>query len=291
MNSSFLPLALGTVPEIHGHRGCRGLRPENTLPAFLLALELGVDVLEMDVVLSADNEVVVSHEPWLSTLCHDAQGKAVEADTELRHNLYRMPYAEIRRCDCGLIQHPAFPRQQIMAAFKPQLREVIRASEQHARTLNRPAVRYSIEIKSSPAGDNLFHPVPLAFVERVLAVLRQTGILSRVTLLCFDKRILQAAHYLAPQLPVCLLVEDELPYANHVAALGFTPSVYGPHYRLVTPALITELHAQGIRIIPWTVNKPVDMCRLLQLGVDGITTDYPDTLRAILYKGESAGQE
>lgn len=256
------------------------------MPAFLHALALGVDVLEMDVVLSADGEVVVSHEPWLSGLCRDAQGQPVAAGTEQQHNIYRMSYAEIRRCDCGLTPHPEFPRQLLAAACKPLLRDVIRAAEQFSQQLGRPAVGYSIEVKSTPEGDGVFHPKPAVFVRKVLAVLFETEqILSRVTLLAFDKRVLQAARQQLLELPVCMLVEDEIPYAEHAAALGFAPDVYGPHHPLVTATLVAALHAQGIRIVPWTVNKTEDMQRLLQLGVDGLTTDYPDVLRSLLSQG------
>ncbi|GAA4019328.1 glycerophosphodiester phosphodiesterase family protein [Hymenobacter fastidiosus] len=256
--------------------------PENTLPAFLYALELGVDALEMDVVLAADGEVVVSHEPWLSSLCRDARGRAVEAGAERQHNLYRMSYAEIRRCDCGLTPHPGFPRQQSIAAYKPLLRDVIRAVEQRVQELNRPAIRFSIEIKSCPEDDDLFHPKPAPFVAQVLAVLAEEQILGRSTLLSFDKRILREGRRQAPALPVCLLVEDEVPCAEHVAALGFRPEVYGPQYRLVTAELVADLHAQGIRLVPWTVNATGAMLALWQLGVDGLTTDYPDRLRDVL---------
>ncbi|RYU74755.1 glycerophosphodiester phosphodiesterase family protein [Hymenobacter persicinus] len=285
MSSQPSPLVSPSFPQVHGHRGCRGLLPENTLPAFLHALELGVDVLEMDVVLSVDNQVVVSHEPWLSPLCRDAQGQPVQVHSAEKHNLYRMPYAEIRRCDCGLTPHPGFPAQHQMPAYKPLLTDVIHAVERRAAELQRRPVGYSIEIKSSPADDNIFHPEPAEYAARVLAVLRAEGILARVTLLCFDKRILREVRRQEPTLPVCLLVEDELPYAQHAAELGFTPDVYGPYFGLVSEALVAELRALNVQLVPWTVNQPEDMQRLLKLGVAGITTDYPDRLLELLRRG------
>ena len=270
-------------PEIHGHRGCRGLRPENTLPAFLHALTLGVEVLEMDVVVAADGEIIVSHEPWLTPLCTDPQGRPVLPGTERAHNLYRLSTREIRRCDCGQTPHPGFPDQQLQPAFKPTLREVIRAVEERVGELGRPAVGYSIELKSEPGGDGIFHPAPAPFVALVLAVLREfPAVLVRTTILGFDKRILREVRQQAPDLPVALLVEDELPLARHLAELGFRPAVYGPKFQLVTTALVGQLRALGIRLVPWTVNDPADMRRLLALGVSGLTTDYPDRLHALL---------
>jgi glycerophosphoryl diester phosphodiesterase len=271
-------------PEIHGHRGCRGLRPENTLPAFLHALTLGVDVLEMDVVIAADGEVIVSHEPWLTPLCRDAAGRQIQAGTERDHNLYRLTTPEIRRCDCGQTPHPGFPDQLLLPAFKPTLRETIQAVEAMVGELARPAVGYSIELKSEPAGDGIFHPAPTSFVALVLAVLRATpAVLARTTILSFDKRILQAVRQQAPTLPVCLLVEDELPLAEHLAELDFLPDTYGPKFQLVTAPMVAHLRALGIHLVPWTVNEPGDMRRLLSLGVSGLTTDYPDRLHALLF--------
>ncbi|WBA41168.1 glycerophosphodiester phosphodiesterase family protein [Hymenobacter canadensis] len=266
-------------PEVHGHRGCRGLFPENTLPAFLHAVRLGVTVLELDVVLSADGQVVVSHEPWMSAaICLDHAGQPIPAATQQQHNLYRMPYAQIRRYDCGRRQHPAFPAQQNLPAHKPLLREVVAATDQLARELGQAPPRFSLEVKSEPAGDNLFHPAPPAYVAVVLAELCRLDLERRTTLLCFDVRILQEARRQLPGLPLCLLVEDEVPLTEHLLQLGFVPEVYGPCHDLVTPQLVTEAAQDGLLLVPWTVNDPADMRRLTALGVAGITTDYPDRL-------------
>ncbi len=267
--------------EIHGHRGARGLRPENTIPAFRLALALGVDALEMDVVLSGDGQVVVSHEPWFSaTLCREPSGQPVRSYR--RGNLYRMAYAEIARFDCGSRRHPRFPHQQPMPAAKPLLRDVLLASEAYVQALQRPPVRYSIEIKSRPDWEGRYHPDPETFVRHVMAVVIEVGVASRTMLLSFDHRVLQAAQRLFPGQALMLLVEDREPFAAHLAALGFIPAAYGPHYRLVDEALVATVRAQSMRLVPWTVNHPREMQRLLRLGVDGLITDYPDRAIALL---------
>ena len=284
-NSAFNQPATATRPEIHGHRGCRGLRPENTLPAFLHALALGVDVIELDVVISADNQVVVSHEPWLNPLiCLDPDGHAVAPTEARQHNLYQMPYATIRRCDCGQLRHPSFPEQVSAPAHKPLLSEVFATLEAAVRALGRAPVGYSVELKSTPGGDGIFHPAPPEFLALVLAELAAARVLPRTTLLCFDPRILRLAHQLRSDLATSLLVEDDLPWASSISNLGFTPTAFGPDFTSVTAAAVHALRTDfpGLRLVPWTVNDQTDMHRLLALGMDGMTTDYPDRLKSVL---------
>jgi glycerophosphoryl diester phosphodiesterase len=270
---------------VHGHRGCRGLRPENTLPAFLHALRLGVDVLELDVVISADDQVVVSHEPWLSpTICLDADGRPIVPGTEAQHNLYRMPYADIRRCDCGQLHHPGFPEQINQPAHKPLLREVLTTIEAASQQLGRPPVGYSIELKSDPAHDGIFQPPPAKFLHLVLTVLHECAILPRTTLLCFDPRILQLAQQIIPELATCLLLEADQPWLPSLQSLGFLPTVLGPDFRTVSAAAVTTLRTTypNLQLVPWTVNEPADMQTLISWGMNSITTDYPDRLLTLL---------
>ncbi|HET9503399.1 MAG TPA: glycerophosphodiester phosphodiesterase family protein [Hymenobacter sp.] len=269
-------------PEVHGHRGCRGLLPENTLPAFQHALALGVDALELDVVVSQDHEVVVSHEPWLSArLGRGPQGEIIDPAHERNYNLYQLPYANIRQCAVGEWAHPDFPAQQPVPSHRPLLREVLVQAE----AASRQAVRYSVEIKSSPEGDDLFHPAPSVFVGLVLAELRVAGVLARTTLLSFDPRVLQAARQAQPDLALCLLLEDYLPPVSELfAELGFEPATLGPDFRLLSAPLVQAIRAAypALRLVPWTVNEPADLRLVWGWGVDGITTDYPDRLLALL---------
>lgn len=281
----FTNLSAFPTVEVHGHRGCRGLYPENTLPAFLHAIRLGVDVIELDVVLSADGQVVVSHEPWMnSAICFDTQGQRIPADEEQKHNLYHLPYATIQRYDCGQLQHPNFPDQRTLPTYKPLLREVITAADTLVQELGRSPTRFSIEIKSSPIGDLFHHPAPTVFVQVVLAELQALDVVSRTTLLSFDKRILQEARRQLPRLALCLLVEDEMPAEQHIQDLGFIPEVYGPYHELVSMKLLALATRHSMQVVPWTVNEPAIMSRLLELGVSGLTTDYPNRLLAILQR-------
>lgn len=265
-------------PAIHGHRGCRGLFPENTIPAFLHALTLGVDVLEMDVVISADKQVVVAHEPWLAAhLGLSPQGLPINPDLERAYNFYQLPYASIRQCEVGKLPYSLFPAQQFVPTYRPLLSEVLQAVENACQQLGRRPVGYSIEIKSDPATDKTYHPAPDEFVELVATVIPLV-LRPRVTLLSFDYRILQVSRRLLPTLAVCLLMETPFQVSTLFQELGFVPEVFGPDYHLITPAYLQELEIAfpKLRIVCWTVNSPTAIRELNKWGMAAITTDYPD---------------
>jgi glycerophosphoryl diester phosphodiesterase len=276
--------------DVQGHRGARGLAPENTIPAFRRALDLGVTTLELDTVVSADGAVVVSHDPWMSSLfCSLPDGRPVPPGEEERHLIYAMPYAEVARYDCGRRGHPLFPRQEAGPAVKPLLRDVLAFAEAHGRELGRPLPRYNVETKSWPEGDGRLHPPPEAFVEKLWDVVEAAGVAERLTLQSFDVRTLQAAQRRGLPVRRSLLVEDrgqgpEAALHDGLAALGFTPHVYSPAFTLVTEAAVREAHARGMAVLPWTVNDPADMVRLRALGVDGLITDYPDVAVPLLLR-------
>lgn len=279
-----------TVPtgfDVQGHRGARGLAPENTLPAFRRALALGVTTLELDTVISADEQVVVSHDPWMSSvICSHPDGRPVREDEAERLRIYAMPYAEVARFDCGRRGHPTFPRQQRQVAPKPLLHDVIQFAEVYAREHDRPPVYYNVETKSTPVGDGQLHPSPEEFVRLLYEVVEEEGIAERFTLQSFDVRTLQEARRRDLPIRLALLVEDMCTEdggpspTDHLRAgldaLGFLPDIYSPNYRLVDRAVLERAHAAGMLVIPWTVNDRADMERLEALGVDGLITDYPD---------------
>ena len=270
--------------DLQGHRGARGLLPENTLPGFALALDLGVTTLELDTVISADGEVVVSHEPWMShEMCSHPDGRPVLSREERKLNLYRMDYAEIATFDSGIRGHPRFPRQRPTPSHKPRLKDVFELAESH--TTGKGPIRYNIETKSREAWMGRYCPPPTEFVERLWEVIDQAGVADRTVIQSFDVRTLQAARELKLPVRLSLLVERSVRQALHsglryfrsgVANLGFLPDVYSPEHHLVTPETIRLAHDQGIRIVPWTVNDSRRMIHLIRMGVDGLITDYPD---------------
>lgn len=262
--------------DLQGHRGCRGWMPENSLPAMLVALDSGATTLEMDVVISADGVVLLSHEPWLSAeICLTPDGKPVAEGNEREWNLYQMDYRLIRQCDCGMRPHPRFPEQAKIPAFKPALKEVLEAVAEHAQLRARPMPDVNIEIKSTPEGDGVFHPAPEAYVRAVCAVVQEAGLFEKLILQSFDERALQAANRLVPKPRLALLVEGDADFSARVEALGFVPDIYSPSFELVNPELVQFCRDKEIQLIPWTVNEPEEAQRLIELGVDGLITDYP----------------
>lgn len=261
-------------PDIQGHRGCRGLMPENTMPAFLKAVELGVNTLELDVVISADGQVVVSHEPWLNEkICLGPQGQAISNGKAF--NLYKMSYAEIAQCDCGSLGNAKFPQQAKLPAHKPLLSAVIDSVESLAQMRGMKPLAYNIEVKCKTDHDNIFHPTPEIFAQAVAKVVREHGVADRTFIQAFDPRPLQALQG-EHDLRLILLIDNARSMEDNLAELGFTPYGYSPNYLMVTKKLIKKAHSLGIRVIPWTVNSPKAMQKLIRFGVDGIITDYPD---------------
>ncbi len=266
--------------DIQGHRGARGLLPENSTAGFLRAVDLGVTTLEMDVVVAGDSTVVVSHEPWMSeTICSDTTGRAVTHGRS--HNIFRLSYEAVARYDCGSRGHPDFPRQEKQPAVKPRLLDVIDAVEKYTAEREIEPVQYNIEIKSRPEWDSVFTPPPPVFAQLVHDAVAATGIMDRVIVQSFDTRSLQAAHKTRAPWKLALLVGSETDLASILARLGFTPEVYSPNFRLVDESTVRAAHARGMRLIPWTVNEVSDMKRLKALGVDGLITDYPDLARTV----------
>jgi glycerophosphoryl diester phosphodiesterase len=272
-----------TTFDWQGHRGARGLLPENTIPAFRKALDLGVTTLELDVVVSKDKQVVVSHEPFFSAdICTDPAGKPIAKGDEKSRNLYGYTYAEIQAFDCGSRGNPRFPEQQPQKVHKPLLSKVIRSMEAYRQEKKLPPFGYNIEIKSTPAGDNVYHPGVAEFSDLVYGVVTDQLSPDRFTLQCFDFRVLRYWHEKYPAVTLVALVENLRGVEKNLADLGFTPAVYSPYYQLLTGKdAVEDIHRLNMKVIPWTVNDPDDMRRLKAWGVDGIITDYPDRIKGL----------
>ena len=265
------------VFEIQAHRGARSFFPENTVQAFCKAADLGVRVVELDIVISKDHNIIVSHDPWLSApLCSDQLGHPLSTADKLRYIMYDMAYSDIATYDCGL-PHPSFSLQQRIASRKPLLSSVFNSVDAYmASERMKGQMIYNIEIKSWPDKDGVFHPMPDRFAALVLRLVEDAGLSDRVRIQSFDYRVVREAWKLNPQLCYGLLIEETQNLELILQLLGFVPQYVNPHVSLVNDELTEYLHAKKIMVIPWTVNSKEEMLAMKHLGTGGIITDYPE---------------
>lgn len=275
---STAPVAIPQDFDWEGHRGCRGLLPENSVPAFLKALDYPeVNVLELDLAVSKDGQLIVSHEPWFNAaICQKPNGDSVTTQQAEHLLLYQMTVAEIQQYDCGSRGNVRFPEQQKMKTHKPTLKEVVTAVR--TQRPDKAGIRWNIEIKSEPAWDGVRHPPIVAYAQMVLDEVRALGIAQQCILQSFDERPLRYLHEKDASLTLALLVENTRSFEQNIQSLGFQPAIYSPYYQLVTKRLVRRCKAGGIKLVPWTVNNVADMRALIRLGVNGIITDYPNRI-------------
>ena len=264
--------------DIQGHRGCRGLLPENSLPAFEKAIDLGVHTLELDIVISKDHKVVVSHEPYMNPIiCLNSDGEVLPDNSEETYNLYHMNYDEIKQFDCGSKFHPRYPQQEKLKTYKPLLSEVfdlVKAKDSE--------VKFNIEIKSETSYYGVLTPQPETYVKLVIDEIEKNEMLNRVNLQSFDIVILEEIKKQLPKMEVALLVEDNETIDVKLEALSFKPEIISPYFKLLTAESVKAYQAKGFKVIPWTINAIEDMKLMQSWAVDGIITDYPDQLIKIL---------
>ncbi len=251
---------------VHGHRGARAMRPENTLPAFAYALQVGVDVLELDVAVTKDNVLVVSHDPTLSAvICTGPTPGTSIRDLTLE---------ELRQYDCGGRKNPGFPKQQSVPGTRvPTLDEVL--------TLGAPSkVEFNIETKIFRDKPQ-YTPEPEEFARMLLAAIRKHHLEARVIVQSFDFRTLHAMKKLAPEIRLSALYmgppKDFVKIADEAGA-----QIVSPHYTLVTKDQVDASHKAGLQVVPWTANTAKDWDRLIDAGVDAIISDDPAELIAHL---------
>lgn len=264
--------------DLQGHRGARGLSPENTIQAFKKALDLKVNTVELDVVISKDNKVVVSHEPYLNyDIVLDAKGERITKKQGLAFNFYENNYKEIKKYDVGSLGNARFPEQEKVAAYKPLLSEVISFAE----NIN-PQIFYNIEIKSTPNDEKKgYQPNVAVFSDLVIAQLKKFKLpAKRVTLQSFDPRVIEYIHATYPEYKLAFLTYQN-DFKTNMKMLSFVPDIYSPYYILLNKNEVDTIHNSKMKVIPWTVNKKEDMLNLLNLGVDGIITDYPNIAIAL----------
>jgi glycerophosphoryl diester phosphodiesterase len=286
--------------DLQGHRGARGLAPENTLPAFERALELGVTTLELDIGVTADGVVVISHDPYLNpSITRDASGQWLQGTKGPL--LKSLTAAQVQAYDVGRI-NPDTPYAKTFAAQQPRdgtRIPTLQSLFDRVKALGANEVRFNIETKIHPAQPDDTASAE-AMARALLKVVRDAGMAQRVAIQSFDWRTLRVVQQLEPSIPtVCLTIQtansDNVQSGDWTAGLkladhGSAPkmakaagcAVWSPNGGAVTEASVKEAQALGLKAIPWTINNPADMERLAGWGVDGIITDYPDRLRTVM---------
>ena len=263
--------------DIQGHRGLRGYYPENSIIGFCKAIEMGVTTIELDVLVSKDSQVVVSHDYSLNnSICSGPNGEKISGGKESVYGLYQMDYDEIRKCDCGSYGNSRFPDQVKIASHIPTLEETFTSLENYIRQYNYPEVRYNIEIKSFEKGDEKAHPKPEVFVKLVAELIQKYGLEDRAYIQSFDPRIMEYIHVNYAKIQTSLLLGFELNPIKTVEELSFKPNYISPHYKLISKNLVSYCKKEGIKLVPWTVNENSAIKKMIKLGVDGLITDYPD---------------
>ena len=253
-----------------GHRGCRGLYPENTIVGFQKAIDLGVDGVEWDVVVNKDKQLVVSHDPFFEeAFCLMPDG--TEITEEKKNNIYQMTQNQIEAFDCGSKFHKRFPEQQKVKETKPLLKKVL-------ETIDFSKTTILFEIKSN---DNLdFYPTPQEYVEIILQEIKDFKYKENIIFMSFDARILEKIHQKAPNYRLVYLTESPLrSTTKFVSKFTFKPFAIGIFYPLISKKNVKSLKKVGIQTFAWTVNNPEDCEKLINKGVNGIITDYPNLIR------------
>ncbi|MGZ3794312.1 MAG: glycerophosphodiester phosphodiesterase [Bdellovibrio sp.] len=266
--------------EVQGHRGARWVRPENTIPAFEYALQVGVDTLELDMLVTKDDQVVVYHDPTLNPdICLDQQGNKIPKGISIRS----LTLKELKTYDCGTLVNRRFPQQVAQPKTSiPTLEEVFEFVQQ-SKLPSAKKVLFDIETKSDESHPE-YSPAPEEFVKLVLAIVKKHNLMERVTLESFDMRTLKVARKLEPHLTLSFLLEYRPKEAGALVKLlkDNDLQIISPNYEWLTKQDVAEIHKAGGRVIPWTPNTKKDWQSLIDKGVDGLITDNPKELLEML---------
>ena len=264
--------------DVQAHRGGAGLMPENTIEAMKHALDMGVNTLELDLQLSKDGLVVVSHDPYFHhRYAIRPDGSYVEKD-DPKEYIYTMPYSEVAKYDVGSRESEVWPGKACIKTVKPLANDLIDFVENYTKENGLSPVRYNIEIKSKDAaGEGQNWPTYDRFVTECCKFLHSKQLDDRLVVQSFDVRALNYMHEKYPEFILSYLVDANAPdFDTYMGYLKFTPQWLSPHHTITDEALVQKCREKGIKLVPWTVDKPEDIKRILDLGVEAIISNYPD---------------
>ena len=271
--------------EIQGHRGTRGTLPENTIPGFVAAIEAGVNGMEMDLLMTSDGQIVIHHEFFVNpTLCCYLDGTEIQESPLIKD----MSLSDLKNLDCGTLTNPRFPNQQHLAGtLIPTLEELLVTinSMDHP---NAKKVRLNLEVKAKPQTPH-YLPSQEAIAQKIVQIVNGNGFEGRICYTSFDFEMLQQMRNADPSADLGLIFEeatltyygvDPNDWTGFIAktATALNAKIAAPDFCLLSASNIAALHEANLRVIPWTVNQQKDLTQLVEMGVDGIITDYPEKM-------------
>ncbi len=265
---SFSNLMSQNKVEYFGHRGCRGLYPENTLVGFNKAIELGVDGIEWDVVVNKDKKLIISHEPYIDTnYCVKKDGSKLNSKES---NIYKMSLSDLKMFDCGIKGNKNFPAQKKVSAIKPSFKEA-------EKNLIKFKGKILFEIKSKSSHYGSYQPFPLDYAEIIYNETKNSPLINQFIFMSFDPKILNELEKFLPKAKYILLGYNPLiSYTKLISTLNFKPFGIGLNYSIATSKTIESAHKNNIKVYAWTVNDKEKGKQLIEKGIDGIITDYPN---------------
>ena len=283
------------VTDVQAHRGGMGLYPEESLAAMLNAVDLGVNTLEMDLCITQDREVVLSHDKFFHHRYATRPDGTPVMEGDERVYLWNLPYEEVLKWDVGQKAHPDWPEKNCQPAVKQRAAEVIDAVEAYCKEKGLAPMKYNIEIKCEEDYDGgvegVDWPHYKEFTDLCMQMLEERKLGDRLIIQCFDARALNYIHKNYPGHILSYLVEDfDTNYDEYMSRLDFTPEWLSPHYSNVNRELMDRAHKDGMKVVTWTVDDKAEMHRLIGLGVEAIISNYPDRLLEVV-KSYSAPQK
>ncbi len=268
---------MSSLIRIHGHRGSRGVLPENTLESFAFSIESGAEAIELDVVMSGDGQLVVSHDPFIHhEICTHPDGRRISEEEEKNLNIFKMSAGEVKNFPCGTFAHFRFPEQNILKSHKPTLSELCRFVRGFCAQNNFQIPLFNIEIKSSTEWDGVFHPYPAEYARSFYTQFCAINFVENAWIQSFDGRILNELNALDSSLRLIYLSDDsEKTIDEKLNELDFLPFGYSPSWRILNEEVVSFCKNNKLELLAWTVNEKQEAERLMRMGVKNIITDYP----------------
>ena len=263
--------------QVIGHRGHVSAYPENSIEGFISAVAVGADALEMDLVISKDHQVIVSHEPYMkASYMISPEGKRINKNRERDYNLYEMTYDSIQQYIHGMLPNAKFHKQRQIYTHKPLLTSVLDTVQAFIKDQNLEPVKYYLEIKSDPGEYNIFQPQPEEFAAVVMEIVKEKNLEDQVVLMSFDRNIINIIQHKYPHIKVSYLLYRK-GIEKGLREVTIQPEYISPYYKQLKNAeTVTSLQNRGLKVVPWTVNRKNDILNMLNYGVDGIISDYPE---------------